>query len=227
MAIYSGQNGEIIETTPEVIPFAWDYTKNLMVRLLLKRFRAEGPLLNIGCNTGRAWKGFDVFGIDLNPSAVAIARKKGINSAVADARNLDCCDDKSFGVVLMLDVLEHIEEQERALEEVRRVLCDQGLAIISVPLYRAFWSDHDVRLGHVMRYEPGELRSILESTGFNVIYRSCWNITGILGARVRKKGFGIRRLVTLAAPLLFLEAVAGSIFPLPWGLTEVWVGQRK
>jgi SAM-dependent methyltransferase len=67
----------------------------------------------------------------------------------------------TFDVVAAFDVVEHVKEDECALEELTRVLKVSGHLIFSVPLHRARWTAFDDYVGHARRYEPAELADLL------------------------------------------------------------------
>ncbi|NQX88526.1 MAG: class I SAM-dependent methyltransferase [Halioglobus sp.] len=75
----------------------------------------------------------------------------------------DRCD-----VVTLLDVLEHIEDDRAALEELLSLLNPRGLLVITVPAYMWLWTDHDVILHHKRRYTLTQLESLLNEVGFRV-----------------------------------------------------------
>ncbi|HEX8835155.1 MAG TPA: methyltransferase domain-containing protein [Abditibacteriaceae bacterium] len=138
-------------------------------------------LLDIGCGTGANLPMLHAFvgpagaltGIDFSPLALEFARShpesKNADLQQADALNLPF-DDNSFDIVTMLDVLEHLSDDERALQEVRRVLRPGGVYVWSVPAYQKLWSAHDEALHHFRRYEYHGLRCLLRQQGFD-IYR--------------------------------------------------------
>jgi SAM-dependent methyltransferase len=161
----------------------WDEARRILVLGLLKRFGAAGPLLDVGCGQGTAWPGFRCYALDRNLDEVRKAREKSIEAVWADARDMPFNAGFKVGVVLMLDVLEHMENPELAVREARRVLAADGVLIASVPLHPGLWSSHDENVGHLRRYRPGELCAILESVGFNVPYQTCWNMLGLPGVR--------------------------------------------
>jgi SAM-dependent methyltransferase len=65
-------------------------------------------------------------------------------------------------VVVMHDVLEHIEDDHGAAELVRSLLRPGGTAIVSVPALMSLYGVHDEALGHFRRYTPVSLRRVLE-----------------------------------------------------------------
>ena len=75
----------------------------------------------------------------------------------------DSCD-----AVVMLNVLEHIEDDSTALDQVHRILKPGGVAIVEVPAGPHLLDPYDRALNHFRRYAAVELRTKLERSGFSV-----------------------------------------------------------
>jgi SAM-dependent methyltransferase len=73
-----------------------------------------------------------------------------------------------FDLVLMLDVIEHVEDDAAFLREVLARLRSGGTAIVSVPAWPWLYGPHDVHLGHCRRYSPAAARSLLSAVGLEV-----------------------------------------------------------
>lgn len=71
--------------------------------------------------------------------------------------------DQRFDLVCAFDILEHVDDDGRAFGELSRVLKEGGVLIFSVPLHDARWNAFDDFVGHVRRYEPADLMSILRA----------------------------------------------------------------
>jgi SAM-dependent methyltransferase len=90
-----------------------------------------------------------------------------------DARQIFFCSslvsiplpDKKFDLILCSEVLEHIQEHERALDEVRRVIAPGGWLLISVPTPPAPPDPAHVREG----YHPAYLSAMLTQRGFEIV----------------------------------------------------------
>jgi hypothetical protein len=67
-----------------------------------------------------------------------------------------------------MDVIEHVEDDVRALGELTRVLACHGTLVLSVPLHEAHWTPFDDLVGHCRRYEPARLTSLLAQFGWRV-----------------------------------------------------------
>lgn len=107
---------------------------------------AEGRVLDCGCNDGAftlelVKKGHEAIGIDILPVNINRALDNmpdipeittKLDYYIADIESLPF-EDKEFDTVIITETLEHLINPRRGLEEVHRVLKDEGKALISVP----------------------------------------------------------------------------------------------
>ena len=111
-------------------------------------------------------------GLDLFPDGLRPGE-----GVVGSATDLPFADE-TFDVVSAFDVVEHCEDDARAVAELVRVLVPGGRMLLSVPAYQWAWSDHDVRAGHHRRYtRPGIVR-LVEGAGVRVL-RSTYAFGGV------------------------------------------------
>jgi trans-aconitate methyltransferase len=76
----------------------------------------------------------------------------------------------TFDLLLLLDVLEHVEDDRGFLAElVRESLAPGGHVLMSVPAWPQLFSSHDERLRHYRRYAPAAARRVLASAGLEVL----------------------------------------------------------
>jgi SAM-dependent methyltransferase len=99
--------------------------------------------------------------------------------------------DEAFDVVAAFDVVEHCENESRAISELARVLAPGGRLLLSVPAYQWAWTDHDVRAGHHRRYTRPRLRRVVEAAGLDVD-RSTYAFTTVFPFFVAERA--VRRL---------------------------------
>ena len=74
----------------------------------------------------------------------------------------------NFDLIVLLDVLEHIDDDSQSLTTVRSLMNNKALILITVPAFQWLWSDHDVLHHHSRRYSKSTLKEKLDSSGFRV-----------------------------------------------------------
>ena len=91
-------------------------------------------------------------------------------------------------LVILMDVLEHVEYPDILLKEVGGTLHIEknSVFIITVPAYQGLFSKHDEILGHYKRYNRREISKLLEGEGFNVV-RSGYFFTSLAIVRYFEK----------------------------------------
>ncbi|MGC8669261.1 MAG: class I SAM-dependent methyltransferase [Chthonomonadales bacterium] len=217
---------------------------NLVLTLLRNAYPAHGRLaiLDVGCGTGAMSQKLASFGTvvsaDFSPLALAFSRRRGITRLVAsDAVRLPF-RDACFDVVIAMDLLEHVEDDQAALCEIRRVLKPGGKLISTVPAYQSLWSGHDVALMHFRRYVAAGLRQRVTaahlrierlSYAMTLLFPIVWIVRKLWPGRNNPKaslipvpGFINRMLVSLLAG----ENRIIKYVDLPWGVTVLCVAVR-
>lgn len=105
--------------------------------------------------------------VDVSERAVARLREVGACADVATIVDLPFAN-KTFDLVCAMDVIEHVEDDVRALSELTRVLTRRGALLISVPLHQSQWTAFDDVVGHCRRYDPARLTALLAQFGWRV-----------------------------------------------------------
>lgn len=149
-------------------------------RKILKRLLGQNPggllsppTLDVGCGSGRLLldlqrEGRRAVGLDLSEEALQLARRRGCKWLVrGDARKLPIRPG-SMGLITALDLLEHLDDDEGALREMRQALAPGGRLFLTVPAHMFLWSEHDEALQHKRRYSMSELRRKVERAGFEI-----------------------------------------------------------
>lgn len=81
-------------------------------------------------------------------------------------------DYRGAGIITMLDVLEHIEDDRGFLAELAGKMEAGAMVLMTVPAMPSLWSNWDVLLGHYRRYTKASLASAVEPSGFEIVERS-------------------------------------------------------
>ncbi|HTX60193.1 MAG TPA: class I SAM-dependent methyltransferase, partial [Verrucomicrobiae bacterium] len=135
----------------------------------LDRALLPGRLVyNVGCGGGyfsalAAARGCTVVACEPDPQAYALAAKSAPAGVTVLACGLDAfaANRPPADVVVMHDVLEHIEDDGAAVEQLARLVRPGGALAISVPSMPALFGLHDELLGHYRRYRQAELRRLI------------------------------------------------------------------
>jgi SAM-dependent methyltransferase len=163
----------------------WFVARREAVADIIKQLQVPhtASILEIGCSGGPLQLALrdtgyrHLTGIDLSERAIDLARRRGLTDvAVMDGADLQFAD-ASFDLLIASDVLEHIDDEDRALREWSRVLRPGGQIIIYVPAFQIMWSAHDEINHHYRRYTASSLRTALQRNGFSTERVSYWNST--------------------------------------------------
>jgi len=123
---------------------------NNRLKTVLKAWNYSGKkILDLGCNTGillipLTEKGFQVIGADISKVDIIKARKELLNKNLST--DLLLVDGKqspfkenSFDIILLIDVLEHINNAQEMINSIQKILKPGGVIIVTVP-----WKYHPV-----------------------------------------------------------------------------------
>jgi len=131
-------------------------------------------VLDLGCGTGFNAEQLQfvglkrIIGVDVSAEALSYCRSRHLHGLVqADGAKLPFVD-QCFEIVIALDLIEHIENDEAALQEIARLLRPGGTLLLFTPAYRFLWSVQDEVSHHFRRYTLRELRAKLTRSGFVV-----------------------------------------------------------
>lgn len=165
----------------------WFHTRNRILSAVVAQITASFPsacrVLEIGCGNGnvlrhlhQACAGHMVVGMDAFAEGLHLARGRNCPRLVLGDANQHPFRSR-FDLVGLFDVLEHVPEDERLLEQIRGLLRPGGVLLITVPARKSLWSYFDEASGHCRRYELDELRSKLDQAGYQVEYLTPYMLT--------------------------------------------------
>ncbi|MDQ5816008.1 MAG: glycosyltransferase [Actinomycetota bacterium] len=95
-------------------------------------------------------------------------------------------ENEGFDTVLCVNVLEHLDRPDVAVQGFHRILQPGGRALILVPAHGSLYSAMDKAIEHRQRYEGPDLRQLLEDAGFEVERLSQFNRLGVVGWSVNR-----------------------------------------
>jgi SAM-dependent methyltransferase len=168
--------------------------------LELARVAKDAAILDVGTGTGSNLRmlrdlGYhNVTGLDSSDEAIRFCAAKGL----ATVRKGDICAipfaDSSFEFVLATDVIEHVDDDDRAVQEIARVLRPGGKALIAVPAFPALWGLQDRQSFHKRRYRMKPLMRLLQSAGLNVNRNYHFNYFLFLPILLARKAIDLLKL---------------------------------
>lgn len=169
----------------------WHVGKRGLVKALLKEFtglrKKSLKILDVGCGTGMMMKELsensEIWGLDNDPLALKFCQKRGFtNFKNGDLEKKLPFKDKSFEIVLCLDVLEHLRDEKLPVKEFFRILKPKGFLVVTVPAYPALMSRWDLVCGHQRRYTQEGIKRLLGEVGFAPRKTSYTNFFSLLPA---------------------------------------------
>jgi SAM-dependent methyltransferase len=188
--------------------------QEILLDLLRRWVPAGGRVLDVGCGTGyflgAANQEWEVWGLDPAPEAVAFCHTRGLTrvrqGTSDDLRSLDL---PQVDAVTFFDVLEHLDNDQAALEAARTRLEPGGMVLATVPAYPWLWSQHDEWNHHRRRYTTKTLGSLLRSAGLEPTVLTYYNsrlfplavLSRLLTRRRGEEGPSESLLPVPAAPL--------------------------
>lgn len=162
----------------------------------------SGKILDFGAGIGTfaahvSARGLDVVCLEPDPVLASRLRDKGL----VTHESMDAIGAASIDYVFTLDVLEHIEDDAAAAQEIAGKLKPGGRLLVYVPAFPILYSNMDRKVGHFRRYRRGPLQKMIEGAGFTEIraryvdglgffaslaYRLTDNGTGAINIRMLK-----------------------------------------
>jgi len=154
--------------------------RNTLARTAPSRGAVGLRILDAGCGTGGNLRMLSEFGqvtgLEYEPIAADLARRRGKWEIVEGALPNDVpFRSERFDLIVMTDVLEHIDDDVGALKSIRALLAPGGRILLTVPAFQFLWSNHDLHHHHKRRYNKASLRSTIANAGLEVVTLSYFN----------------------------------------------------
>jgi SAM-dependent methyltransferase len=152
----------------------WFTNRSQLIAWSVRRYFPNATsFFDVGCGTGGvldalriAAPGLELTGADALLSGLAYARRQlpHVRLAQVDIRRLPY--DREFDLVGAFDVLEHLDDDDRALAEMYRSTAVGGGLIVTVPQHPFLWSALDDYSRHRRRYTRHQMIGAIERAGY-------------------------------------------------------------
>lgn len=160
----------------------WFVVRRKLLTFILSSFKVprNSIALDVGCGTGanlRVLESAGVFGIGLDQSlyALNLIKKKENPPLLAGDLNHLPLKTNSLGLIIAMDVFEHLDHDEKGMSECYRILNNGGMLFLTVPAFKLLWGVQDKVTGHKKRYTMKEIRNKLQKGGFDILRSSYFN----------------------------------------------------
>jgi SAM-dependent methyltransferase len=165
-------------TDPTHFWIKWRF--QVLKKLLVPYVSPHIKILEVGCGNGLVMKqlydelAIVIDGCDLNSFALEHRLDVPGNFYLYDIFEQSPELVEQYDIVLMLDVLEHIDDDNAFVMAAIKHLKKGGLLIVGVPAYQSLFSKYDDLIGHKRRYSGKQIKHILEIAGMDNCKYSYW-----------------------------------------------------
>lgn len=221
----------------------WRAREAEVLRVIRKYFscRSDLSILDIGCGNGLFFDRLREFGVPegVEPDPKLVTDEGRARGMITVAPfNESFLPAKRYDLILMLDVIEHVDTPAAFVKHAASLLKDDGRMIITVPAFNLLWTAHDDFNLHRTRYTTGSLGGLLGGLSLRTLelrYLFRWLFVPKLLVRLKELlsvsapkpaavPSSLLNLVALLVSRIDLTTLRGA--PLPFGTSVLAVAGR-
>ncbi len=149
----------------------WNSRNNFVMRKVKGLLLDKIKILDVGCGSGTVTKELRRYGqvTAIEPDLDLFKKIQIPDVKIHNCDLLRFNTTETYDLIVMLDVLEHIEDDNGALIRLGQLLNKQGHILINVPAYNSLWSKHDDINLHYRRYQREAIETLFRSHGFQIL----------------------------------------------------------
>jgi 2-polyprenyl-3-methyl-5-hydroxy-6-metoxy-1,4-benzoquinol methylase len=225
----------------------WFVARRRIIENSIKKLNLDkgASILDAGCGNGdnlRVLSKYgDVIAMERDDNALQKAKSRGIGKVLKGdlPNNVHADIRKDNDLIVLLDVLEHIDDDAGSLNALKDYVKNSGNLILTVPAYQFLWTNRDDQHHHKRRYTVNRLKKLIESNGWNVKYISYFNtflFPLALLDRIKQKVFPLTQDSDLKMPPNYINSIFEKIFSFeskiinkiafPFGLSIIVVAEK-
>ncbi|MFC1566982.1 class I SAM-dependent methyltransferase [bacterium] len=150
----------------------WEIVRrNQLLKIIKKHHINNLSYADVGCGDLYVTKKLakitksEIYAVD---KSLNIDQKQTIHDKITLLTNINQIANNGIDRIILLDVLEHIEDDKEFVNQLYKLLKNNGLLIITVPAFNFLFSEHDQILKHHRRYSSRNLLSLFDNN-YNII----------------------------------------------------------
>lgn len=222
----------------------WRSREEFLIRVIQGLCLPANPnILDLGCGDGLFFDrlaefGGTIEGLESDPSLVSRETAERYRIHIGPL-------DRTFGpikrytLILMLDVLEHLQNPEESLKQAVELLEPGGRLVLTVPAFRCLWTNHDNMNHHYTRYTKRSLATVAKIANLRIDrcqYFFHWLVPLKLVVRLKERLIQSQpKPPNIPSPIVNRTLLALSLleqrlfgnFSLPIGTSLLAVGKRS
>jgi len=226
----------------------WFVVRRKLLKSILSSINIpiNAATLDIGCGVGSNLRAlglaglYKTVGLDRSFYALSLAKSRLNLPLINGDLNQLPIRSKSFGLIIAMDILEHLEDDANGIHELYRVLKKEGTLILTVPAFSFLWGIQDVMTGHKRRYSRKEILIKLGQGGFTILRSSYFNfflffpilmarrMIHLMGLRIDSENEVNSPLINFLFKTIFsLEVYVLKYFSFPFGVSILCIAKKR
>ncbi|MGB3655481.1 MAG: class I SAM-dependent methyltransferase [Rivularia sp. (in: cyanobacteria)] len=159
----------------------WFVARRQIIEKVIQRLNLpqNAQILEAGCGTGGNLQMLSRHGqvsaMELEEVACQLANQRQVTQVKRGSLPDNIPFSLQYDLILILDVIEHLDDDLSALKALYYKLKPGGYLLITVPAYRFLWSEHDDINHHKRRYRLKGLKQVVKKAGYELNYSSYFN----------------------------------------------------
>ena len=161
----------------------WFVARRKIIEHVIKKLNLieNASIVDAGCGTGDNLNMLSKFGnvvaMERDNNAFGKAKSRGVGEVFKGELPDGVHEEikKENNLIVLLDVLEHIDDDNACLATLKKYMKNDGNLLLTVPAYQFLWTNRDVQHHHKRRYTVTMLKKLMEANGWQVKYISYFN----------------------------------------------------
>ncbi len=161
----------------------WFVARRKIIESVIKKLDIDkgSHIMDAGCGNGDNLaflsKYGDVVAMERDGNALEKAKVRDVGQVLKGELpdNIHADIRRDNDLLVLLDVLEHIDDDAGSLNALRDCVKESGNLVLTVPAYQFLWTQRDDQHHHKRRYTVKRLKELIENNGWKVDYISYFN----------------------------------------------------